>query len=132
MYIIGHLRGDGGREVFPFFGEDGEVNKSTINQIGNLSDSGSFGGNPQAGRVYSIEGISPTLNTMQGGGREPKIMIDDRVRKLTPLECWRLQSFPDELFNKAQATGMSDSQLYKQAGNSVTVNVIEAIAKGFK
>lgn len=132
VYIIGYFRGDSGREVFPFFGENGTTNRASIKQVGNLNNSTSFGGNPQAGRVYSIDGISPTLNTMQGGGREPKIMIGDHIRKLTPRECWRLQSFPDELFNKAQATGMSDSQLYKQAGNSVTVNVIEAIAKGFK
>lgn len=52
-----------------------------------------------------------------------------RIRKLTPRECWRLQGFPDELFDKVQAAGMSDSQLYKQAGNAVTVNVAEAIGK---
>ncbi|WP_449456008.1 DNA (cytosine-5-)-methyltransferase [Streptococcus suis] len=51
-----------------------------------------------------------------------------RIRKLTPRECWRLQGFPDWAFDKAQAVN-SNSQLYKQAGNSVTVNVIEAIAK---
>ena len=126
--IIGHLRGDSGREVFPFFGE----NAATINQIGNLNNSTSFGGNPQTGRVYDVDGLSPTLNTMQGGGREPKVLVSGRVRKLTPRECWRLQAFSDELFDKAKAAGLSDSQLYKQAGNSVTVNVIEAIAKGFK
>lgn len=65
---------------------------------------------------------------MQGGQREPKILIDGRVRKLTPRECWRLQGFPDWAFDKAQEVN-SNSQLYKQAGNSVTVNVIEAIAK---
>ncbi|MGE7022016.1 DNA cytosine methyltransferase [Solibacillus cecembensis] len=56
--------------------------------------------------------------------------IDDgiRIRKLTPRECWRLQGFPDWAFERAQAVN-SDSQLYKQAGNSVTVNVIAAIAK---
>lgn len=64
---------------------------------------------------------------MQGGQREPKILIDGRVRKLTPRECWRLQGFPDWAFDKAQEVN-SNSQLYKQAGNSVTVNVIEAIA----
>jgi DNA (cytosine-5)-methyltransferase 1 len=53
-----------------------------------------------------------------------------RIRKLTPLECFRLQGFPDELFYKAKAVN-SDSQLYKQAGNSVTVNVIYEIAKKF-
>lgn len=50
-----------------------------------------------------------------------------RIRKLTPRECWRLQGFPDWAFDKAQEVN-SNSQLYKQAGNSVTVNVISAIA----
>ena len=44
------------------------------------------------------------------------------IRKLTPRECWRLQGFTDEQFDKAQAVN-SNSQLYKQAGNAVTVNV---------
>ena len=179
VYIVGHLRGDSGREVFSIFGENGEVNQSNVKQLGNISNSNSFGGNPQTGRVYSDNGLSPTLNTMQGGGREPKVMVKEatqkgydiatvgdsinisqpnsktrrgrvgrgiantlvtgseqatltseyRIRKLTPRECWRLQSFPDELFDKAQQAGLSDSQLYKQAGNSVTVNVIEYIGK---
>ncbi|HEL2310501.1 TPA: DNA cytosine methyltransferase [Streptococcus suis 11538] len=51
-----------------------------------------------------------------------------RIRKLTPRECWRLQGFPDWAFDRAQGVN-SNSQLYKQAGNSVTVNVIEAIAR---
>ena len=51
------------------------------------------------------------------------------IRKLMPLECWRLQGFTDEQFNKVKAVGMSDAQLYKQAGNAVTTNVIEALAK---
>ena len=52
-----------------------------------------------------------------------------RIRKLTPLETWRLQGFSDEDFFKVKNAGMSDSQLYKQAGNSVTINVIDALAK---
>ena len=51
------------------------------------------------------------------------------IRKLMPLECWRLQGFTDEQFERVKATGMSDAQLYKQAGNAVTTNVIEAIGK---
>lgn len=182
VYIIGHLRGDSGREVFPFFRENGATNRASIKQVGNVNNSTSFGGNPQTGRVYDMDGLSPTLNTMQGGGREPKVLVreatkkgydiatvgdsinisqpnsktrrgrvghgvantlltgseqatltkDMRIRKLTPLECWRLQAFPDWAFNKAKAAGLSDSQLYKQAGNSVTVNVIEFIGKKFK
>ncbi len=54
------------------------------------------------------------------------------IRKLTPLECWRLQGFTDEQFYKAQATGLSDSRLYKMAGNAVTVNVISEIGKIIK
>ncbi len=54
-----------------------------------------------------------------------------RIRKLTPRECWRLQGFPDWAFDRAKAVN-SNSQLYKQAGNSVTVPVIQAIVKNFK
>jgi len=60
------------------------------------------------------------------------VMEGVRIRKLTPKECWRLQGFPDWAFDRAKAAGVSDSQLYKQAGNSVTVNVIYEIAKGLK
>ena len=52
-----------------------------------------------------------------------------RIRKLTPKECWRLMGFDDADFNKAKASGVSDSQLYKQAGNSIVVNVLEEILK---
>ena len=53
-------------------------------------------------------------------------MDNIRIRKLTPRECWRLMGFDDEDFNKARAVN-SDTQLYKQAGNSIVVNVLEAI-----
>lgn len=55
-----------------------------------------------------------------------------RIRRLTPRECWRLQGFPDECFDKAKAAGISDTQLYKQAGNGVTVNVARAIGERLK
>ena len=142
--------------------------------------------NPQAGRVYDADGISPTLGTCSGGNRMPKILVRQAtksgyveihdggvlsvaypssktrrgrvidngntsptldtgsnlgvvvldgekvmVRKLTPKECFRLQGFPDEYFERAASVN-SDSQLYKRAGNSVTVNVIYEIAKRLK
>lgn len=83
--------------------------------------------NNQVNRVLGEEGICSTLDTMQGGHREPKILKNHRVRKLTPLECWRLMSFSDEDFYKAKEAGLSNSQLYKQAGNSIVVNVLEGI-----
>ena len=67
-------------------------------------------------------------NTLLTGESQGVVEPDFRIRKLTPRECWRLQGFPDWAFDKAQEVN-SNSQLYKQAGNSVTVNVITAIAK---
>ncbi|CAK1235730.1 hypothetical protein LMG30234_GAICNKDF_00719 [Fructobacillus fructosus] len=130
--------------------------------------------------MYSDSGVGPTLNTVQGGRKVPKILVrqatksgfskvepgdsvnvsqpnsktrrgrvghqiantlttqseqavlldDYRLRMLTPRECWRLQGFTDEQFEKAQEVN-SNSQLYKQAGNSVTVPVIAELAKLF-
>ncbi|MFJ7950354.1 DNA cytosine methyltransferase [Lysinibacillus sp. NPDC096418] len=70
------------------------------------------------------KGIANTLDT---GCQQGVLTEEYRIRKLTPRECWRLQGFPDWAFDRAAEVN-SDSQLYKQAGNSVTVNVIEAIA----
>ena len=87
--------------------------------------------NNQNGRVIDSDGICGTLDTMQGGHRQPKILEsteqDYRVRKLTPLECWRLMGFSDEDHLKAKSAGVSNSQLYKQAGNSIVVPVLEGI-----
>lgn len=84
-------------------------------------------GNPQAGRVYNTQGISPAMDTCQGGNRMPKITEQYRIRKLTPRECWRLQGVRDEQFNKLH--DISNSQLYKMAGNSIVVDVLMAIFK---
>lgn len=70
-------------------------------------------------------------NTLLTNDEQGVVLSDYKIRKLTPRECWRLQGFPDWAFDKAQAVN-SNSQLYKQAGNSVTVNVIEEIAKRLK
>jgi len=80
----------------------------------------------KSNRVYGDNGISPTLTTV---GTDESIMLSEenhRIRKLTPLECWRLMSFSDEDFYKAQAVN-SKAQLYKQAGNSIVVKVLEGI-----
>ncbi len=79
-------------------------------------------------------GLSPTLTTRPEGFKTAILPITNglRIRKLTPLECWRLQGFTDEQFCKAKDSGVSNSQLYKQSGNSVTVNVVDAIVKQLK
>jgi DNA (cytosine-5)-methyltransferase 1 len=231
-FIIGHLRGRSSAEVFPIKGTDRE-NSVSLNLFGCLN-----GRNSQRDRVYSGDGLAPTISTKPGGNTEPKIAIpvltpdraekrqngrrfkedgepmftltgQDRhgiaievkeatkqgyaecrvgidsvnfsvpnsktrrgrvgqeitntldtscnqgifvqvseelvayavwyekyqcyiaIRKLTPRECFRLQGWSDDYFEKAQFVN-SDSQLYKQAGNGVTVTVIEAIARRMK
>ena len=69
-------------------------------------------------------GIARTLDTESNQA----VLSQHRIRRLTPLECWRLQSFPDEQFKKAESV-CSDTQLYKQAGNSITVAVIQKLIK---
>lgn len=80
-------------------------------------------------KTIDKSGLSPTLTTRPEGFKTAILPIteDLRIRKLTPLECWRLQGFSDEQFDKAKNSGVSNSQLYKQAGNAVTVNVVDAI-----
>lgn len=107
----------------------GHVEPLKIMQVGNIVDNKNFG-NPQRGRIYSPEGLSPALNTVPGGGLEPKFIekrVEYRIRKLTPRECFRLMGFSDADFDKIH--GISNTQLYKMAGNSIVVNVLEAIFK---
>ena len=107
----------------------GHVEPLKIMQVGNIVDTGNFD-NPQRGRIYDPDGLAPALNTMQGGGLEPKFIekrVEYRIRKLTPRECFRLMGFTDNDFDKIH--GISNTQLYKMAGNSIVVNVLEAILK---
>ena len=70
-----------------------------------------------------------TQTLMANGSERGVVTPDMRIRKLTPRECWRLMGFGDEDFDKAKAVPTSDTQLYKQAGNSIVVNVLEAVFK---
>lgn len=79
-------------------------------------------------RVYSIEGKSPTLTTCGGGHRQPKIVTSETTyRKLTPTECERLQTFPDNY-----TEGLSNTRRYHALGNSWTVDVVCEIFKGIE
>ena len=83
-------------------------------------------GNDCIRRVYDEQGKSPCLTTSVGGHRQPKIFDYDKefARKLTPIECERLQTFPDNW-----TEGISNSQRYKALGNSWTVDVVTHIFK---
>lgn len=107
-------------------------------QVANIVDDTNIGfKNPQRGRVYSAQGISPAICCFQGGNLEPKIietnMTDKkkielpselkgkkfRIRKLTPKECFRLMGVNDNDIEKIQSAGVSNSGQYKLAGNSI-------------
>ena len=79
-------------------------------------------------RVYHEQGKAPTLNTGGGGNREPKVYVPPmQYRKLTPLECERLQTVPD-----GYTEGVSNTQRYRMLGNGWTVDVIVHLLKGIK
>ena len=82
--------------------------------------------NSQAGKVYSPDGVSQTLCAGTHGYAMGNVEHNLRIRKLTPLEFFRLMGFDDEDFYRAEKVN-SNTQLYKQAGNSIVVNVLEHI-----
>ena len=94
-----------------------------LKQIGNIDQKGH---NSIWGRVYDTDGIATTLNS-EGGGMGAKTglyEVKSKIRRLTPIECERLQGFPDNWTD-----GQSDTQRYKQCGNAVSVCVTKAIFK---
>lgn len=168
IQMVGLLDIKGNEQVRRVYSEDGL--SPTLNTMGGgnrqpkILKIANETGNHYGGGVFDAEGISPTLTSSSGGGGTnnlPKICEqrtdeglrffkdnvcgtirtidaggDKRViesnytiRKLTPLECWRLMGFKDECFYKAKNSGISNTQLYKMAGNSIVVTVLEAIFK---
>ena len=104
-----------------------EFNENSIcHHIGNALD---INGNDSIKRIYASSGKSPTLDTMQGGNRHPKVLINgtNSYRRLTPLECERLQTVPDNY-----TSIVSNSQRYKMLGNGWTVDVIAFIFNQLK
>lgn len=130
VFIIGHYRNGSAGTVFPIT----ETNRPTGACIKRFAHSKGY---RRVNQTYCLRSSIETLDCMQGGGKQPHIVLCDdlndrvRIRRLTPKECFRLQGFPDEYFERA-AKVCSDTQLYKQAGNSVTVNVIYEIARRLK
>lgn len=92
-----------------------------IEKIGQISNDGS-----QCGTVYSENGISPTLTAGTHGDANSKVFTQYRIRKLTPRECGRLMGVSDEDISKMAAVN-SNTQLYKQFGNSIVVDVMCAM-----
>lgn len=133
--------------------KDSMVAEPRVIHVGNLIEESNYK-NPHRGRVYSIEGIAPCFNCNEGGQREVKILqrghgfakggvydiapaltsskwqdnhfaiVEYWIRKLTPRECFRLMDVPEHLIDRLLSAGISNSQLYKLAGNSIVVAVL--------
>ena len=102
--------------------ENSKPAESGLWHVANATD---IKGHEQRKRVYSADGKAPTLQTCGGGNHEPKIYAEQlKYRKLTPLECERLQTFPDNWTDC-----VSNTQRYKALGNAWTVDVIVHILK---
>lgn len=117
VYIVGHLRGEPRPQVFPITQQAETVDKAVFVDESQWR---------REGRLREYEGISPTLNTNAGGGHLPLILQKEpqgTLRRLTPVECERLQGFPD-----GWTKGVSDTQRYKCLGNGATVNVVRRVA----
>lgn len=118
------------RKSFTSKKEYGRMGKQAIETMNKNTEYIEYGMTINAyNKTLDNTGLSPTLTTRPEGFKTAILPITKelRIRKLTPLECWRLQGFSDEQYYKAKNSGVSKSQLYKQAGNAVTVNVVDAI-----
>lgn len=109
----------------------GSTHMGVIEKVGEIApDKGGDKKREQGWSVYSDEGISPTVmaGMGEGGGNVPMLPTPQkRIRRLTPRECLRLQGFPDTF-----KIVVSDTQAYKQAGNAVTTNVVEAVGRAME
>lgn len=132
IFVVGHFRGRSTRKVFPIE----RKSRKNLEQLNNPTHSTS-------GVLVNAVLTPDRVNKRQNGRRikesgEPMftltaqdkhgILKNGDIRRLTPKECFRLQGFPDKYYERA-ASVCSDSQLYKQAGNAVTANVVYEIAK---
>ena len=115
VFIIGHLRGKSRPKIFPLSETDKVYYKL-----------------PEAQKeIHQNSELAVTLTARQyvsWTGNYIKVW-DLKIRRLTPLECFRLQGFPDDIYYLAKKLGISDSQLYKMTGNAVTVQVVQSIAR---
>lgn len=95
-------------------------------KVGGCYDASYPNSKTRRGRVQNDGDVVPTI-TASNSENINVIETVYRIRKLTPRECWRLMGYTDEDFDKAQAAGVSNSQLYKQAGNAIVKQVLMAI-----
>ena len=108
--------------------EGGRISPTIMSSNSGVCKVDAVWGGLQEHQTKRTDGISPSLTAAMGmgGGQTPVMAVDYRIRKLTPRECWRLMSFTDEDYEKAASVN-SQTQLYKQAGNSIVKEVLMAI-----
>ena len=137
VFIVGHFGGEPRRKVFPITRTSGqtqdrvartlkaEVVPILINRGKVKTKDDNLASCLDANYYKGLDNHAARTGIME----KPSHRDGVRIRRFTPLECFRLQGFPDSHHDKAKAAGVSDRQLYKRAGNAVTVNVVYEIAK---
>ena len=137
VFIVGHFGGEPRRKVFPITRAGGqtqdrvartlkaEVVPILINRGKVRIKDDNLASCLDANYYKGLDNRGARTGVME----KPSHRDGVRIRRLTPLECFRLQGFPDSHHDNAKAAGISDAQLYKQAGNAVTVNVVYEIAR---
>lgn len=128
VFIVANLRGEPRPKVFPF--------RKVSERTKKIKDK-SFAIRNHEEWNEKGDGVSNCLDANyakfpDNRGARTGIISNNKIRKLTPLETFRLQGFPDEWYYKCREEGISDTQMYRAAGDSVTVNVVQAIAKRLK
>ena len=144
VFTLGHLGAKSTRKIFPILSRMGCKNPAvtlTARGYGSQRNGTYVVTNPKrlrlliegadAQRVYDGRELARTLKGESGGqgGKMGLYLIDDRIRQLTPREAMRLQGGPDYITDKLISARISDTQLYRAAGDACTVNVIYEIAK---
>ena len=130
VYTIGHLRKCGSKQILPITSTDGKDSNTKINVVGGIGEKDSNNNKQwkQQNRIYD-NNISISVTT-----KFQPFYLDNnfRIRKLTPKECMRLQGVPDEYTDKLIQAGISDSQIYKAAGDGLSVPIAKEIGERIK
>ena len=122
-------RTDGISNTISTVQKDNYLIEPKIHKLCNLRAGASGMKDPSVGRVYGTDGIAPSI--LSRDYKDPKLIAEDgteyRIRKLTPKECFRLMGVSDTDIEKICESGVSKTQQYKLAGNSIVVDVMAYI-----
>ena len=151
IYLVGYLGEGSGGQIFPIGENNSQINGLQRQQANTCTLTTRYGADGNGSYITECkfnaqeigdfrydegyrertDGDSPTLNLKCGNGTSGGVIVN-KIRRLTPIECERLQGFPDNWTKYGTQGEISDSQRYKMCGNAVTVDVVKAVAEKVK